>query len=440
MNITNILLASAEYAVIIPAALMCIFPVMHYNKVSNKLLLPIMTVVMLAASLFCGILKIKFSFDTNILMIPLMLLALVLYFILFTQNKIKMWYIFISVTAVFSFSGLSGYIIEAIVNKNGNTEDLQTYGLLIQWILIIIFLVACILIITKIKWLMDNYHINSIWKFVWLIPAFITTANIIMIPQDYSIVGIGRLFEIYIVSNTLLLLLYILFQVMLYIIAKAITDKTSAEQQSQILSIQATEYENLKKYIENTSQLRHDFLHTARTASQLAKNNDYETLIKLLDCYGISVENSQPQKIFCKHNALNAIVGYYYEEALKHNIKCNWKIDISNNISVSDIDLCSVTGNLLDNAIHGCLTVDEISRYINFNADIEKNGDIYIVVTNSFNGIVKKENDKYISNKANGNGIGLESINTTVKKHNGYVKFYNDKKNFYSDIMIKQDY
>lgn len=439
MNLINILLASAEYAAIIPAAFMCIFPVMHHNKISNKILLPIMTITMLLISLICGALKIKFDIETNFLMFPLMMILLVLYFTFFKQNKLKMSYIFVSVLAMFSFSGLSSYIVEAVINENGSVDNIQTYGLLVQWIIIAIFFVIYSLIIPKIKWLIDNYHINSIWKIVWLVPVFVTITNIIMIPKDYSIIGTGRIFEIYIITNTLLLFMYVLFQIMLYIIAKAITDKAYAEKQSQILNIQATEYKNLKKYIESTKQLRHDFLHMARTAAQLAKNNDITTLIKLLDNYGISVESSHTQKIFCKHNALNAIIGYYYEEAKKHNIKCDWKIAVSNDITISDIDLCSVIGNILDNAIHACINVEESNRIISFKADTEKNGDIYIVVTNSFDGFIKKVNDTYISTKKNGSGIGLESIKAIVKKHNGYIQFYNDKKNFYTDIMIKQD-
>ena len=37
-------------------------------------------------------------------------------------------------------------------------------------------------------------------------------------------------------------------------------------------------------------------------------------------------------------------------------------------------------GNLLDNAIQGCLTIDEPGWQISFKADIE-NGDIFIVMT-----------------------------------------------------------
>lgn len=439
MSVINIVQSIAEFAALIPAAIMCILPVRYNCKIKTKLLIPVTLAGLTIISVLFGFIRLKFSIDVNILLFSLMLILMIIYFLLFNQKKLKLWYIFISVTAMFSFSGLSSYIVEAFINQNGENSDLQTYGLIVQWIIIFVFFIFWFLAISKIRWLMNDYHLNSVWKFVWLVPAFISAANIMLIPEDYSVIRVGRVFEAYIVMEALLLLMYILFQVMLYIIVKVITDKTSAEQQSQILSIQAAEYKNLKNYIENTSKLRHDFLHIARTACQLAKNNDNTALIRLLDEYGVSIENSHSKKIFCKHDALNAIIGYYYEEALKNNIRCEWKVIIENNVTISDIDLCSVIGNILDNAIHGCMTVEENKRHINVSADTETNGDIYIVATNSFDGTVKKINDKYISTKKNGNGIGLESIKATVKKYNGYVNFYNDKQNFYIDIMLKQN-
>lgn len=437
MSVINILQSVAEFAVLIPAAVMCILPVRYNCKIKTKLLIPVTAAGLTVISVLFGFIRLKLSIDVNILLFPLMLILMIVYFLLFNQKKLKLWYIFISVTAMLSFSGLSGYTVEAFINKNGENSDLQTYGLIVQWIIIFVFFIFWFLAISKIRWLINDYHLNSVWKFAWLVPAFISAANIMMIPKNYSVISVGRVFETSIITETLILLMYILFQVMLYIIARTITDKTSAEQQSQILSIQASEYKNLKKYIENTSKLRHDFLHVARTACQLAKNNDNTALIKLLDEYGISIENSHTQKIFCKRHTLNAIIGYYYEEALRNNIKCEWKVIIESNITISDIDLCSVIGNILDNAIHGCMTVEENKRHISFSTDTETNGDIYIVATNSFDGTVKTVNGKYISTKKNGNG--LESIKTTVKKYNGYVNYYNDKQNFYIDIMLKQN-
>ena len=62
-----------------------------------------------------------------------------------------------------------------------------------------------------------------------------------------------------------------------------------------------------------------------------------------------------------------------------------------------------------------------------------------MVISNSFDGVINKENGKYYTTKDTGHGIGLDSIKTTVNKYNGYVKFYNDNENFYTDIMMKQN-
>ncbi len=283
-------------------------------------------------SAICGIIKIRFSPDTNALLLPLTLICMVIYFVFYKISKQKLWYVFVSVMAVFSFAGLSSYIIEAHINENGKVSDLQTYGLIAQWIVIVGFMIITALMLPKIKWLIDDYHLENVWRFIWLIPMLITVANILMVPQDYSTVNVGRLFEIYIVVDTSFLIFYVLFQFMLYIIAKAVTNKANAEQNAQMLGIQATEYNILTKYIEDTSRLRHDFRQVARTSVRLAKSNDTHALINLLDKYNETVEDSHSQKIFCEHNALNAIVEYYYDEAIQNKIRCNWNIDIPENI------------------------------------------------------------------------------------------------------------
>ena len=61
---------------------------------------------------------------------------------------------------------------------------------------------------------------------------------------------------------------------------------------------------------------------------------------------------------------------------------------------------------------------------------------LYIVSTNTFDGIVKKEKNQYQTTRKNGHGIGLSSIQLTVEKYNGTVQFSNDDSRFYVDIMI----
>lgn len=426
--------AIIEFFTLIPFLLMCFLPVMKYCIIKNKFFIPAVITITALLSVVLGVVKVVLYVRPIMLMAPFLAVFLLLYFALFDFSQIKLWYIFISAIAIMTFVFSISLLIESIFNDSSKRENVMTYGLIVEVIVEIMFFVLLMLCKSKIQVLLDDYYLNSLWKAIWLVPAFITLANMFMMPVKYSNTSIVKMEDIYVVL--VLCFLYLLFQVLLYYVAKITKDKSLAEQRSQISKSQVEQYKNLKKYIEDTSRLRHDFLHTARTAVALAQNNDIDTLVKFLEDYGVSVENSHVRQIFCEHDALNAIIAYYYDIARKHDIKCIWQVAIPNDINISDVELCSIVGNLLNNAIQGALTAPEDKRYISFKADLELNNDIYIVASNSFDGVVKKDNGKYSTTKSYGHGIGLESIETTVAKNNGYVKFYNDNDNFYTDIMM----
>lgn len=437
--INFVLLTAVKYAAVIPFFAMCTMPVADKCKFKHKSVLVIVSLVFVVISLVLGFLKYYYNIRLIFVLPILLAITYILYSALYVVPLNKRFYIFISSMALFSFSSLISYIFEAYVTGKGMPNDLQKMGLLVQWSIVAVLLFIVKLFLPKIKWLLKSNKLNSVWNFVWFVPMMFVITNIIIIPLHYCNVFVGRIFQIYIIIIPVFFILFVLFQIMLYTVAKTITEKVRVQQQSQILSIQAKEYGNLKKYIETTSRLRHDFLHTARTAVELAKNNENQAMIKLLEEYGVSLDASYTQKIFCENIALNAIVGYYYDEATKNHIKCDWKIFLSNEIGILDTDLCSVVGNLLNNAIQGCMTIPKETRIISFKVDVDKNSDVYIVVTNSFNGIVNKKENKYFTTKKYGHGLGLTSITSIVDKYDGYVRFYNDSKNFYTDIMMKQN-
>ncbi len=434
MTLSNMIFATIEFFTLIPFLLMCFLPVMKYCKIKSKFFIPAVITIMALLSVVLGVVKVVLYVRPIMLLAPFLVFILLLYFALFNYSKVKLWYIFVSSVAIMTFVFSISLLVEALFNHSSKRENVMTYGLIPEIIVEALFFILFMFCKNKIQVLLDDYYLNSLWKAIWLVPAFITIANMFMMPVTYSNTSIVKMEDIYVVF--VLCFLYFLFQVLLYYVAKFTKDKSLAEQRSQISKSQVEQYKSLKKYIEDTSRLRHDFLHTARTAVTLAQNNDIGTLVKFLEDYGVSVENSHVRQLFCEHDALNAIIAYYYDIARKHNIKCIWQIAIPNDINISDVELCSLVGNLLNNAIQGTLTLPEDKRYISFKADLELNNDIYIVTSNSFDGIVKKDHGKYSTTKVYGHGIGLESIETTVVKNNGYVKFYNDNENFYTDIMM----
>lgn len=80
---------------------------------------------------------------------------------------------------------------------------------------------------------------------------------------------------------------------------------------------------------------------------------------------------------------------------------------------------------------------DTDSRYHCLTVLIKNDYDLYIVSTNSFNGIVKANELGYISTKRRGNGIGIHSMKMVAKKYHGIANFYNSEDEFFCDILLK---
>lgn len=438
MNFTDVLISFLEIVAIAPIGFLCLLIFDKEHIIPRPWSFVIYTAIFCGISAAGGYIRVAFQMGVNIVILAVTFLMIAYVLITIKAGKLKILYIFFSGGAVSSSLRLFGYLLEAHLNSNKNFLDVQGWGLMLRWGLTILILILFTLIIKKVRWLMHSDHLDNLWKFLWAVPLIFDVANMMTVPHDFSIMKLGRVGQIYITIISTLALLQFVFHIMLYVIAKNITEKARINEESRILSMQASQYQSLQRHIEATSRLRHDFKHTVRTAITLASEGEYDTLMKLLTEYGEATSATESRKIFTKNSSLNAIICYYYENAIHKKITCDWQVNLPEKLGVEDIDLCTITGNLLENATHAAENEHGENRYINFKADIEENGDIYIVTTNGFSGEIKKEKDRFLTTKAHGSGIGIESIKSTVARNKGYAKFYNDQNTFYADIMLKQ--
>lgn len=119
------------------------------------------------------------------------------------------------------------------------------------------------------------------------------------------------------------------------------------------------------------------------------------------------------------------------------NITVNAKAVVPANLSISDVDLCVIIGNLLDNAMEACEKQEETSeRFIRVFIGILKK-QLYISVMNSAGGEVKKEGKLYVSTKTSGShGFGLMRIDRIAEKNGGYVNRQNEPGVFATEVML----
>jgi len=119
------------------------------------------------------------------------------------------------------------------------------------------------------------------------------------------------------------------------------------------------------------------------------------------------------------------------------NIAVHAKATVPAQLPISEIDLCAIIGNLLDNAMEACLRQSENeARFIRVYIGILKE-QLYICVTNSAGGEVKRDGKLYLSTKGSpSHGFGLMRIDRLAEKHGGYVNRQSEPGAFATEVML----
>lgn len=97
----------------------------------------------------------------------------------------------------------------------------------------------------------------------------------------------------------------------------------------------------------------------------------------------------------------------------------------------SDSELCSLFGNLLDNAIEACENIKDGDKWIEVKVN-RKNQLLFIEVLNSIDKDPVIKNGKLISSKCNNSmhGYGMKNIERIVEKYEGTISYQIEEKRF----------
>lgn len=118
-------------------------------------------------------------------------------------------------------------------------------------------------------------------------------------------------------------------------------------------------------------------------------------------------------------------------------INLHAKAVVPSDLKISEIDLCTVIGNLLDNAMEACLKQEQDSeRFVRVYIGILKK-QLYISVQNSSGQQIKKSGKTYISTKnSESHGFGLKRIDRIVAKYDGYINRQNEEGIFATEVLL----
>lgn len=132
---------------------------------------------------------------------------------------------------------------------------------------------------------------------------------------------------------------------------------------------------------------------------------------------------------------VDAILNSKLTLARRNEIRVNCKARLPKRLSVEDVDLCVILGNLLDNAIEACQALEKERRFLRLYIAVNK-GQFYLSVQNSAREEPDFDARNYISRKRGNHGLGMKRVKTAVDKYHGYLNLANEPGIFAAEVTM----
>lgn len=220
---------------------------------------------------------------------------------------------------------------------------------------------------------------------------------------------------------------------------KANTEKELLKQEmqaaSQMLALQQRQYEHIAQTDMQVRMQRHDLRHQLMVIQQLAAQKDTEQLSDYLAGLVEAMPTGTDMKL-CENFAVNAIAAHYADAAEEAGIKHSIKLQIPADTGVlQDIDLCVVVGNILENAVEACKRMRDGVRYVSMQGRLKAQV-LMITCENSFEGELVEHGEVLLSNKREGEGMGMHSVMAVARKYGGIARFEPGEGVFLTSVYV----
>lgn len=236
---------------------------------------------------------------------------------------------------------------------------------------------------------------------------------------------------IFIIFTVLLVVASVIALINFYINRRI--DRKITGYQNDLLKKHFDEVQNMYR---QTRAWRHDYhnhIQTMKAHLALGQLNELDAFLNELDTDLTTVDTV----LKTGNVMIDAILNSKISLARSKGISVDAKAIVPSELSVAEVDLSLIIGNMMDNAMEACLKIeDQNDRFIRIYIDILK-GQLYIYVINSVGGQLRRSGQRYLTTKVGGyHGFGLQRIDKVVKKYNGYLERQDEPGVFATEILL----
>lgn len=180
---------------------------------------------------------------------------------------------------------------------------------------------------------------------------------------------------------------------------------------------------------------KHDFHHHLQTLKGQLEAGEVERALAYIDELDEQLQNVDTL-LKTGNVTLDAILSAKISQAKAENIEVTIKANVPDELTISDVELSIVVGNLLDNAMEALLSVSsDKERFLRIFIGM-KGKMLYFSMLNSAGEKQQKRGTLFSTHKRGVHGFGLRRAEAILKKHDGWCKYNSEDGAFTSEFLV----
>ncbi len=206
------------------------------------------------------------------------------------------------------------------------------------------------------------------------------------------------------------------------------------------LKLVAMQEEQAKKHLEEVRSIygemrgyKHDFHHHLQAVKGQLEAGEIQRALAYIDQLDHSLQNVDTL-LKTGNITVDALLSAKIAQAKSEGIACMVEVRLPDQLALSDLELSTVIGNLLDNAIEGC-RLAKGERFLRLSIHM-KGTMLYFYLLNAAGAKQKKFGSLFRSGKSGLHGFGLHRAEAILRQHGGWVKYNSEDGAFTSEFLV----
>ena len=231
----------------------------------------------------------------------------------------------------------------------------------------------------------------------------------------------------------ILLFVYVGILAIIYYLYGTLINQNEMDILNKIITERKAQYDFSKENIEMINQKCHNLKHQIR-ALEMTSGEERRQLIretqKAVVFYGAVVKTG--------NEALDTILTEKSMYCLNRNIKLSCSVNTDKLAQISVVDLYTLLGNAIDNAIESVEKIQEVDKRI-INLSIKNQGEmLHITLENYYEGNIIMKGKYPFTSKSNkeNHGYGIKSIWLIAQKYGGEIQIHTENQVFLLQILL----